>query len=350
MGSERRELLELVSHQRTGCLLAGSPLYGDVLEAVAADVARDGPVGTLLLEVDGARFGDALLLRLLAAVHLLVLEGRAPDLAAHYPSAGGRPGPGVGAAFVDVVAAHPDAVRDGLALGVQTNEVGRSAVLVGGLLDLARGGLPLRLLEIGASAGLNLLADRYRYEGRSGVAGPAESELRFSRPWVGAEPPLGVDLRVHERRGCDRSPVDPATEAGRRRLRSYVWADQTDRVARLDAALAVVAREGAPRVDAADAAPWVADHLAVPVPGVCTVVVHSIVLQYLAEDARRAFVDAVEAAGRAATPEAPLAWLRMEPGGAQADLRLTTWPGGEARLLARSGYHGPPVAWQRGVG
>ena len=98
-------------------------------------------------------------------------------------------------------------------------------------------------------------------------------------------------------------------------------------------------------VDEADAPQWLADQLAEPVPGTATVVVHSIMFQYLSLDSRRALVDAIEHAGRAAAPDAPVAWLRMEPGGDQAEVRLTTWPGNVARLLATSSYHGPPVRW-----
>ena len=57
-------------------------------------------------------------------------------------------------------------------------------------------------------------------------------------------------------------------------------------------------------------------------------------------------LDRLDAAGDAASPEAPLAWLRLEPGGDQAELRLTTWPGGATRVLATSAYHGPPVVWR----
>ncbi|MDQ2650578.1 MAG: DUF2332 family protein, partial [Actinomycetota bacterium] len=111
---------------------------------------------------------------------------------------------------------------------------------------------------------------------------------------------------------------------------------------RLDGALAVAAKVPV-EVDRADAVEWVTEQLAEPRPGAATVVTHSIVLQYLDPPARQRFVTAVEEAGGRATLGAPLAWLRMEPGGDLASLRCTVWPTGEDRLLARSGYHGAPV-------
>jgi hypothetical protein len=348
----QRTLLETIETQRLGCELAGSPLSAAVLEVVATDVADGGPFAELLAPVANAPFGDAVLLRLLAGLHRSVLEGRSPDLAVHYPSVGGRvatQGRGALAAAVRRAATDQAAsLADDLTRNVQTNEVGRSAALLGGHLEVARLGLPLRVLEIGASAGLNLLFDRYRYVAGGAAFGPASSPLAFVDPWVGAAPDLEVPVEVAERRGCDVAPIDLRTTEGRTRLRSFVWGDMVERLARLDAALEIAAVEP-PAVDAAAAGPWLAEQLGAERPGVATVVTHSIVLQYLGADERRSVVATIEAAGARASADAPVAWLRLEPGGDQAELRLTTWPGGEVRTLASSAYHGPPVAW-RGSG
>lgn len=96
-------------------------------------------------------------------------------------------------------------------------------------------------------------------------------------------------------------------------------------------------------VEQAPAAPWIADRLAEPRPSLATVVFHSIVIQYLPADERRQLERRLIEAGEAADADAPLAWLRMEPGGEMAEVRLTRWPGGDERLLARAGYHGDPV-------
>ncbi len=343
-----RDLLDTIETQRAGCEMAGSPLYAEVLDAVASDVVAGGPCARTLAPLAGAPFGDAVLLRFLAAVHLLVLEGVEPDLGAHYPSAGGVPGAAAGSAFVAAVARHEHRLAGLVGGVVQTNEVGRSTALLGGYLELARAGLPLRILEVGASAGLNLWFDRYRYEAGSASFGPADARVRFVEPWVGRAPELGTVLSVASRRGCDLDPIDPTTEAGRLRLRAHVWPDQPARRARLDAAIATATQAAAElpvTVDRADAVPWLREHLARPVAGVLTVVVHSIVFQYLPPASRRALVEEIEAAGARADHEAPLAWLRLEPGGDRAETRLTVWPTGASDLIATSSFHGPPVAW-----
>ena len=337
-------LLDTIENQRLGCELAGSDLYARVLEATARDVRAGGVCARVLAPVAAAPYGDAVLLRFLAAVHHLVLDGSAPELAAHYPSVGGVPGSDIGERFVAAVAEHEVAVSARLGLGVQTNEVGRSAALIGGYLTLARRGLPLRVLEVGASAGLNLRFDRFRFEAGPQAFGPADSPLRFVDPWVGDPPALSGPLDVASRRGCDVDPIDPTTDEGRLRLRSYVWPDQPVRRARLDAALLVAERLPV-TVDRADAITWLGPLLAAPVPGVLTVVVHSIAFQYLSPPDRTAFLALLDDAGSRATADAPLAWLRMEPGGDQAETRLTVWPTGTTDLLCRSAFHGPPVVW-----
>ncbi|MCU1370706.1 MAG: hypothetical protein JWO77_1900 [Ilumatobacteraceae bacterium] len=346
LGSAARgQLLETIETQRFGCEMSGSDLYSEILRVAAADVTSDGPIAGLLEPVADAPFGDAVILRFMGALHLLVLEGRAPQLAAQYPSVGGAPDRGLAAAVHRTVLEHRDEIAHRLTQGVQTNEVGRSAALLGGYLELGRLGLPLRVLEVGASAGLNLLFDQYRYLGAGGAAfGPAESPLAFSRPWFAREPELDLPLVVQERRGCDIAPIPIDTHEGRQRLRSFVWGDQPDRMARLDAALAV-ARDHPPLVDRASAPSWLRTQLAAPRAGCTTVVTHSIMFQYLSDEERRDMLEAIDAAGRAATSGAPFAWLRLEPGGDQAELRLTTWPGASTHLLARSSYHGPPVVW-----
>jgi hypothetical protein len=127
---------------------------------------------------------SALALRLMGAVHRIVLRGDSPELAGQYPSAGGEPR-NPWPAFLDTVRVYADALRRLVDDPVQTNEPARCAGLLGGFLEIARrAGPPLRLLEVGASAGLNLRFDSYRYELGDERWGPADSGVVLrSRLW-----------------------------------------------------------------------------------------------------------------------------------------------------------------------
>jgi hypothetical protein len=281
---------------------------------------------------------SALALRLMGAVHRLVLSGEAPSLARHYPSAGGGVAGAAWPAFLELLRERRDQLRELVERPVQTNEPARCAALLGGFLEVARvTGLPLRLLEVGASAGLNLRFDRYRYElgdARWGEDSPVTIRARLT-----GMPPLDTPLRIASRAGCDARPVDIRTADGRLTLASYIWPDQLERHERLNAALAVAAEVEAP-VEHARAADWIEARLADPAPNVATVVFHSIVAQYLPADELDRLAQALERSS------GTIAWLRMEPGDENVtEVRLKLWPDGEDRLLARAGYHGDPVEW-----
>lgn len=346
-GIERRRdlpMVDVVRLQQAGCEQAGSALYGRILAAMADDVAAGGTCAEILAPWAANALADAIPLRFLASVHRMALDGRAPELAAFFPSAGGEDHGDPVPAFLSVVRARREQVAADMGRGVQTNEVGRAAALVGGFHRVAADhGLPLRVLEVGSSAGLLLNWDRYRYVGGGASWGP-ESPVAFVDPWTGRAPRFHEPLAVVDRAGCDIDPVDVTTTDGVTTLRGFLWPDQRERRARLDAAIDV-ARRFPVRIDRADAGSWVEDQLRTPVPGVATVIHHSIVLQYLPRPSLDRMRDAIAAAGARATPDAPICWLRMEPAGEVADVRLRSWPGGGDRLLAETGYHGPPVTW-----
>jgi hypothetical protein len=342
----RRVIADRCRVQAGWCERLGSPLYADLLRHGAEDVESGGPLWEVLREraEEPEEFYSPL--RLMGSVHRLVLQGRAPALAPHYPSVGGRPGPGTWEAFRATVADRKEELVGLLSIPPQTNEVGRSASLLGGFLELAAArSLPLRLLEVGASAGLNLRWDRYRYESRGWAWGDAASPVRFVDVFEGDSAPPRPGVHVVERSGCDLEPIDPRSEDGRITLLSYVWPDQMGRIARLRAALRVAAGVDA-TIDRAEAGAWLQGRLERPAGGAITVVFHSVVLGYVEEEARRSLIRTLEAAGGRATQEAPLAWLSMERAGDRFEVRLRTWPGGKERLLAVSGPHGPPVRWR----
>lgn len=341
-------LVERLRLHAAGCRHYGSPFYAELLARIADDVEAGGPIGTLLAPYDTDPFSSAHQLRLLGGVHRMVLAGDAPTLATHYPSVGGD-GDAVAAwpKFVELVRARPPVVLDALLRPPQTNEVGRCAALVGGFLVVAaETRSPLRVLELGASAGLNLRFERYWYRAGGASFGDARSTVRFEELWEPGAPPFATEADVVSRRGCDRDPIDVTSESGRLTLLSYVWPDQTYRFEMLRAALDE-ARTDPAIVDRAEIPGWLRAQLAVSAQGLATVVFHSIVWQYLDATARADVLETLQRAGSRASIHAPLAWLRLEPAGSytHAELRLTTWPGGEDRLLARSGFHIGRVTW-----
>jgi len=329
--------------QAAYCEQIGSPLYADLLSRAARDVEAGGPTRGILRGHEDDPADSMLALRLMGAVNRLVLRGEEPALAELYGDAGREPA-ATWEAFEATLERNAAELSRLVELPVQTNEVGRCAALLPGFLAVAaKAGLPLRLLEVGASAGLNLRWDRYRYLAGDFAWGPAGSPVTLDFELRGpARPDVDGPVEVASRRGCDAAPVDPATPEGRETLLAYVWPDQKARVERLRAALEVAATVSVD-VDRKGAATWVERQLAAATAGETTVVYHSIVLQYLSEAERAAFDAHLEDAAARASSEAPLAWLRMEPADELAAVRLTTWPGGEDRLLARAGYHGSPV-------
>jgi hypothetical protein len=332
--------------QAEWCERLGSRLYSTLLRQAAEDVRAAGVCCAVLHDHHDDPPDSALGLRFLGAVHRLVLEGKAPQLAACYPSAGGDSNcDDLWPRFRAVVQQHAAVLRELIHRPVQTNEVGRCAALLGGFLEVAGlTGLPLRLLEAGAAGGLNLRWDQYRYEAGHEGWGDPDSPVRFSGVFDGEHPRFDVLAKIAERRGCDASPIDPDTEEGRLTLQSYMWPDQVERFRQLSAAIEV-ARRVPVRVEQANAADWIEAALGNGVFGAATVVYHSIVWPYLSEADRGRFERVMAAAGQAATDDSPLAWLRFEPAGDVAEVRLQLWPGGKDRLLARSGYHGKPVEW-----
>jgi hypothetical protein len=282
----------------------------------------------------------------MAAVHRLVLTGQAEALARFYPSAGGTVDQeGAWAELRRLLVAEGPRVGALVTRPCQTNEVGRAAALMFGFLAVAaRTRLPFRLLEVGASAGLNLRWDRFRYGGGGASWGPRDSPVDLDGLWADAPPDAGAAIEVVERRGCDKHPLDPASPDDQLALRASVWADQTARFGRLSGALALAARVPA-TVDADSVDAWVPERLRETRPGTVAVVYHSVVDEYLTDDARRTFHGALAEAGARATAQAPLAWVRVEPADRvrQHAVTVTLWPGGDTRQVALSGAHGTNV-------
>jgi len=353
--NDRPTSADIIAHfreQATFCQALGSPFMHDLCLVMASDIEEDGPVAELVQNWAGNPRRDALSLRLAGYLHHSVLTGAAPELAAAYPRrADGWSMQSIWPLARDWLAETAPAAKAFLDSPPQTNEVRRSIALLPGFLQLAaRYPGPMHLLELGASAGLNQNWDRFNYQTAS-WARQGSSGVNISTEW-NCPPPEHLDARVEiaSRAACDQNPIRVSSREAALRLKSYVWPDQPERLARIDAAIAL-ANETSIAVDTADAADWLRAKLAARPATDLTVIYHSVFLQYPPAEVRRALLAMMEAAGAEATPGRPLAWLCFEPGAFfqgpdQTGINpndfvtyLQTWPGGEAQRLLRSDGH-----------
>ncbi len=339
-------LVRVFQVQAEFCRRSGAEFSGAVLAACVPHV--EGALAPFFAPWAGAPYAElidaAIALRLLGALHAVVLDGRNPELAAAYPP---TPAPERLAEAAPAAALrHAAFITDFMRSPPQTNEVRRAFALAPGFLQLAaETGLPLRCFEIGASAGLNSLWPFFRFRfGEAPGEGPGfgdpASSVVLEGGWRGPLPPL-PSLQVVERAACDLHPVRLDDPFQRLRLRAYVWAGQEERLARLQAAMSLAEAHGV-QVEAAPAPSWVAARAA-PRGGAATVVFHSVMWQYLSDAEHGQLEAALAAHGARATADAPFAHLAFEPvdrgSHAAHEVRLTTWPGGETRLLARGHPH-----------
>ncbi|MBA2445447.1 MAG: DUF2332 domain-containing protein [Nocardioidaceae bacterium] len=319
-------------------------LYGHLMRGLADDWEAGGPTREIFQGWEAAPEGSVVQLRLLAGLFRIVLTGRAPELVPYYPCLGGIEPPAEAWPRVrDVLVRHTGELHDALDVAPQTNEVGRStALLVGLFAAVRRTGLSrVRLLEPGASAGLNLLVDQFRFVNPDWEFGPIDSPLMLADGVQGDVSAMAFE--VVARRGCDLQPVDATTDEGQLRLRSFVWPFQPQRHERLNAALVVAGRFPI-TVDRRGAGEWLEEQLSGPVDAdVLTVVWQSITrLYWPAEEVKR-----VEAAVGRAASSAVIAHIAMEypsegPSVA-AELTLAV-SGATPEILATVGDHGTPVA------
>ena len=333
-----RESLEI---QAVACRRLGSLQYADLLDAMVLDHDQGGPIASLLSGRTDRPVHDALPLRLLGALHRAALDGRAPELAARFPSCGGDGRVIDLAAVHDVIDRLRSYVDDALGRGVQTNEVGRSLCHLAVANWLPSIGVDeFDWWEVGASAGLNLSFDHYAADTGHGVLGREGSSLTFPPTMFAVPPRVFEPARCIERLGCDPDPIDLDRDAIR--LESFVWPDQSERRARLLSAIAIT-RPLHHRVDRASADDWIVQRLAEESDRTA-VVFHSIVWQYMAPDVRTRFREAITTAGSRGRS---LVWARMEPAGDRADLRADVWSKGAVSRhhLADVGYHGQNFDW-----
>ena len=247
-------------------------------------------------------------------------------------------------AFRSFVLEHQDELLELLTTrSTQTNEVGRCATL---LPVLARLPGPLALLEVGASAGLCLLPDRYSYQYDGGeLIGDPSSPVRLACRTTGPVPVPRDGPEIAWRRGIDLHPIDVCDEEATRWLESCVWPDQPERLARLRAAIQV-ARRDPPEIIADDLVERIVDVAETAPPDATLVVFHSAVLAYLPRERRKEFAELVH--GR------PWVWISNEAPGVieslqgeyeERDVMYFLLGVGGSELVAVTDPHGRWMEW-----
>ncbi|MGX7951856.1 DUF2332 domain-containing protein [Tsuneonella sp. HG249] len=335
------------ANQVAYCSHADAPITARVVSAVGTLLASDtqGEFLGRIRDWQGAPLADALPLRVAGGIHSLHLSDAEPSLGAIYR--------GEEADDLALIAAaierHEAALLPWLDGPPQTNEAGRSSNFAAAMLWLAGRGLPpcFECLEIGSSAGINLMMDRYAYDLCGVLVGPERPVMAFKPHWKG-NPPPAADVEIVSLKGCDVAPVDLTDPAQALRLTAYVWPEHTVRFGRIEAAVAA-ARAQAPGLVQMNAADFVEAALARPqAEGITRVLMHSIVWQYVPHDQQARVTAAMEAAGARATSERPLAWIALEANRDthRHEMVVRYWPsGGEGLPLSEAHPHGAWIKW-----
>ena len=330
------------------CTASGANVTARVVAALR-DLIERGEGGAVLARIrdwSGAPLADALPLRIAGGIHALQLSGAAPQLKAIYNNQAGVDGAAI---LATALHDHEAELLPWLDGPPQTNEAGRSSNFIAAMLWLAEQGLPPRFqcLEIGSSAGINLMLARYHYDLAGVEVGPEPGAMRFVPVWQGSAPPDHA-IEIAATRGCDVAPVDLTEPEQALRLSAYIWPEHTVRFERMAAAVAE-AKKAPPDLVQMNAADFVEAELARPqTAGTTRVLMHSIVWQYVPADQQARVTVAMEAAGANATTERPLAWISLEANRVLHlhELVVRHWPGGgEPHLLARAHPHGATIEW-----
>lgn len=334
--------------QAAHCFHNDAPITASVILAQLALMNGDTKCGQIIANWPGKPLEDAMPLRLTGGLHHLYLTGQEPRLAEIYE---GRitDQAAIDILIEQIVADHDDDLLPWFDRPPQTNEAGRSACFMAALLWLSdKIGPRFELLEIGASAGINMMIGRYHYDLGGTLAGPRDSWMKIKPEWRGPPPPA-ADVEIVGVRGCDQDPIDLTDDSIAMQLKGYIWPEMPVRFERMNAAIAL-ARQSAPDLVKADAADWVEEQLLQPqTEGVARILVHSIVWQYLPPATQARIETAMAAAGARATAARPLAWIAVETNRKtfRHEIICRYWPGdGQPVVLGEAHAHGIWVNWQ----
>ncbi len=334
-------IAEAFEFQSKACAALGSPFMGQLMRLCGTQDWPDGAIKDRIFSWQGevGPRDQSVPLRLAGALHALHLQGDV-TLAPVYPPHQVQDDT-LWAAISDAFQQNATHINTWLDSAPQTNEVRRSVTLIPlGHLLAERFGLPIRTSELGASGGLNLHWDAFALDAGGTVFGPDNPALTLTPDWTGPQPPA-TRPQVVARAGVDLNPLDPAVDA--LRLQAYLWPDQPERLTLTQAAIAAAKT----KVDQADAIDWLSARLTHQ-SGQLHLIYSTIAWQYFPATKQAEGTAMIEAAGKAATEDHPLAWFGMENDGGErgAALTLRLWPGDLTLDLGRADFHGRWIDWQ----
>ena len=334
------KILKHFNFQADVCRNMGSDFTGKLCDHLPELLGQESSTGSAIEHWQGEPDADALALRLCGALQSIVIANPDDPLAAIYPHGDH---PNYNNLLKQALKSHDSELSKWLELPPQTNETGRAAALLPGLLEISRqGNLPIHLTEIGSSAGLNLQLDHFHYKFDDTHWGDERAPVSLKPELRAGIPNLSGDLQVASTLGCDIAPIDVNDDFQRLRLLSYIWPDQIHRVRRIKGAIELALKHQ-PRVLKMDAAEFVARQLETRPDNHAFVLMHSVVWQYLPETTKNSIENSLARHGAEAGSSNPIYWLRLEwheADDTHARLMLDRWPDFETKTLANSCFHG----------
>jgi hypothetical protein len=334
-------------NQQKWCEQLDSPFTSALMGRTAQALDAGEEPTEILAHKGDWRASDALPLRFAGALHWLALSGENLDLAREYPAQ--KPEWDIEAVWriaAEAMKRDPEWFVGFTRHAPQTNETRRSFALTPAFHAVAENEA-LHMWELGASAGLNMHWEKfaYRTDSWSGGSGP----LVMDTEGRGPAPLLRPKLTVVSRGGCDLNPLDIRDAAQLLRLKSYLWADQRERVARFDGAVALALADYTP-VARIDAAEWLEGQVARGLADGVTILYHSIAWQYFPDETKARAQAAIDRAAAQANATKRFAWVRFEIARSESGtwsfvVDTQTWPGGKRRVVAQADPHVRWIEW-----
>ncbi|WP_232367323.1 DUF2332 domain-containing protein [Altererythrobacter lutimaris] len=345
-----RELAEAINWQAQHAEENGAPCTARLIRAIPKVAQSETANGRRIANWEGITLKDAMPLRFTGGLHHLVLTGEDTRLERVY-SGQITDQDTITRMVCELVETFDTQLLPWLDGPPQTNEAGRSASIMAGLLWLSgRVGSKFELNELGASAGVNTMMERYHYDLGGTRVGSKTSPMQIAPEWRGDAPPANP-VEIVSIKGCDQATIDLSDPAAALKLKAYVWPDATVRMSRIDAAIAL-ANEQPPKLVQQDASDFVESFLALDhLQGVTRTMFHSIMWQYMPAETQDAISRVFEEAAANASPERPFAWIALEtdPATFRHELKVRYWNGssqdGETHLLSHAHPHGAWVEW-----